>query len=145
MSKINYKGPNYLRRFIGEIKKMNVYGLNIDFYVPQINEDDSLLLEDYQYKEIGEILIEEIQKRYLNIFTTKKVIEYQMGIRRFPKKCAVSDNNYFISNKDTLKKCASNNNDCSRCRVFERYTIPSYMIIDWIKLKIVMWKYLFGE
>lgn len=142
LSRINYKGKKRFKEFIEKVRKMNISGLYIDTYIPQFGEDDSLVLKDEQYKEIGEILIEELRRNNSIIYITKKLIDYQTKKDTPLSKCRIKEN-YLISHNDKFKRCVGEKNDCSRCRVFQRYAVPFYKVVDWFQLKIMTWHYLF--
>lgn len=143
LSKMNYKGPERLREWIEYVRGLGVDGMHIEFFFPQKNvpQTYSSVLDDHQYQEIGHVLLGELRRKDSLLFTTKEVLHAQMK-NDFPYlHCHIRDDNYVISHENKLIRCVSHDNDCSFCRVREKYNAPLWNIPAWWKIKIARKKY----
>lgn len=141
ISKLNYMKPKRLKEFIEYVKKMDVSGLNLDFYVPKRDSDQekNLSLSQDQYEEVGELMLEELKKPDNILTTSRNIVRSQMTGKFRKGKCAMKDN-HVIMNSDTSEKfCVNDSFDCRLCRSKCHYTVAPYHIFKWWQHKNIMW------
>jgi MoaA/NifB/PqqE/SkfB family radical SAM enzyme len=143
ISKMNYKGPEWLQEFIDFVRQMETSGLLIEFFFPQTDEPDSYnyVLDQEQYEEIGEVLLKELARKDNIMFTTPHAVKSQVN-NDFPyKHCNIRDINRVINAKNRTIRCVGDTNDCNYCRILHKYHVPFYKFPHWWKIKRVRSRY----
>jgi|GEM_PF-2688294 len=140
LSKMNYSTPEALEEFIEFVRSMDVLGLDITFFLPQVNnpQDTAILLDDDERRAVGEVLKREVRRADSILFDTEDAIERSVNNTFIPGRCSCREGNYFISMHNTFKYCTSETNDCSRCRVRGHYYVPIWNFCEWWRFKKMM-------
>lgn len=137
LSKFNYQGKNELFKFINLIKKMNVQGLHIEFYIPSKGEGYKNSLSPTEKNEIGEILLTELDKKDNIIFTTKNVVKKQISGELIKSQCDIKCESLIFDSWGRRKEKVAENNNCDLCEVRERYQASIWNLIDKYKISKV--------
>jgi len=137
LSKLNYLSKENLIAFIEYIRTMGVHGLHIDFFIPQVDipSDTDLMLNNEEYAEVGEVLIKELRRDDSILFATEDLIRCQVNNAFHSHTCVFKKDIFVYGVDGKLKYCGSETNDCTQCRVWERYSVPFYQFRNWWQFK----------
>jgi sulfatase maturation enzyme AslB (radical SAM superfamily) len=145
LSRMNYNGPDRLRRFISFVRQIGISGLVLDVFIPRqhMERDDEHCLDKTQFQEIKKVLVQELKRPDNILLATPDLLDFQTGAKPRLKQCSMMQSMAKVTADYHIQERLCGDSDCSRCRSIRKYDVPVYDFGNWFAFKLVSYKWMF--